>query len=57
MEGHAGPFFYVKGSLTASDKDSIYEATGVNASIRARRQWQNQRGLTLSGPVAQFEKG
>ncbi len=56
MEGHAGPFFYDRGTLPAQDADEIFSATGVSARIRERKQWQNKRGLTLSGPIKNFEK-
>ena len=56
MEGHCGPYFYTEGTLTANEKDTIFEATGVSASIRGRAQWGNKRGLSLSGPVKGLEK-
>ena len=46
-----GPWFFEKGTLTAEDHDEIFKATKVNASIRARKQWDWKRGLTLSGPI------
>ena len=56
MEVKAGPYFHAKGTLTARDKDEIFEATGIRASIRARWQWHNKRGLTLAGPVLGMER-
>ena len=55
MEVHAGPYFFDKGTLTKKDKDRIFRATKVVANIRARKQWQMKRGLTLSGPVGTME--
>ena len=54
MEGKAGPFSYVKGSLSAADKDTIFKAAGAVCNIRARDQWKGRRGLTLSGPLDRF---
>ena len=47
---HSGPYFYPAGSLTAADKDEIFQKTGVSVNIRERKQWKFQRGLTASGP-------
>ena len=52
----AGPFFYADGTLNAAEKDKIFAATKVSASIRQRQQWQQRRGLTLSGPSAGIEE-
>ena len=56
MEVHAGPYFFDKGTLTKKDKDRIFRATKVVANIRARKQWQMKRGLTLSGPTTTIEE-
>ena len=56
MEVHAGPYFFDKGTLTKKDKDRIFRATKVVANIRARKQWQMKRGLTLSGPMTGMEE-
>ena len=40
MHGHAGPFFYDAGTLCAKDLDAIFEAFGVSARIRSRKQWK-----------------
>eukprot|EP00435_Cladocopium_sp_Y103_P069914 s1590_g34.t1 len=39
-----------RGTLTAADRDRIWQATGVSASVRWRSQW-GERCLTLSGPA------
>ena len=56
MEVKAGPYFFEKGTLTKKDKDEIFRATKVVANIRARKQWQMKRGLTLSGPMTGMEE-
>ena len=40
-----------RGTLTAADRDRIWQATGVSASVRWRAQW-GERCLTLSGPAS-----
>ena len=35
---HSGPYFYDAGSLTAADKDDIFQKTGVSVNIRERKQ-------------------
>ena len=56
MEVKAGPYFFEKGTLTKKNKDEIFRATKVVANIRARKQWQMKRGLTLSGPTSTIEE-
>lgn len=52
---HMGPFPLPNGgTLTAQDREAIYNATYVSASVRWRQQW-NQRCLSLSGPAGQLE--
>ena len=56
METHAGPWFYDSGTLCQADRDAIFDATGVSAGIRPRKQWGGRRGLTLSGPPRGMEE-
>ena len=56
MEVKAGPYFFEKGTLAKKDKDEFFRATKVVANIRARKQWQMKRGLTLSGPTTGVEE-
>ena len=56
MEVKAGPYFFEKGTLTKKNKDVIYKKTKVIANIRPRKQWQNKRGLTSSGPPSTIEE-
>ena len=56
MDVRAGPFFYEVGTLTAADKDAIYDATKVNTNIRDRKQWGWKRGLTLCGPASGIDQ-
>ena len=32
---HSGPYFYDAGSLTAADKDELFEKTGVSVASRS----------------------
>ena len=49
--GRSEPIFGVDGSLTAFDRDRIFDATQCSAAHRGRKQWNWEKGLTVSGPI------
>ena len=55
-EAHMGPLRLPNGSgtLTAADRDTIWQQFQVSASVRWRAQW-GERCLSLSGPPRQLE--
>ena len=53
MEGKVGPT-PVEGTLTAADRQEIWDKTQCSAAVRARQK--RERSLTISGPVSKLEQ-
>ena len=53
LQGKIGPIA-VSGSLTAEDRQEIFDKTQCSAGVRARTN--RERSLTISGPVANLEE-
>jgi hypothetical protein len=54
LEGKVGPI-PVEGTLTAADRQEIWDKTQCRAAVRARKN--RDKCLTISGPVSQLDEG
>ena len=49
--GKSEPIFGLPGTLVAKDRGRFFSETKCSASVRSRKQWGNDRGLVVSGPL------